>query len=109
MKLPGFLILSLLLCSQTAMAAGNHQYELTISKHRFEPATLTIPANTKVKLVVHNKDANFEEFHSDSLHREKIIAGNKSGIIKIGPLPPGEYTFMGEFHADTAQGRIIVQ
>ena len=109
MKTSTISLLALLMLSPLAMAEDRPQYEMTISKHRFEPAELTIPANTKVKLLVHNKDNNFEEFHSDSLHREKIIAANKSGIINIGPLPPGRYSFMGEFHADTAQGHIIVK
>jgi plastocyanin len=98
----------LLLAFGTASAVDNH-YELTIANHRFEPAELTVPAGVKVKLTVHNKDNNFEEFHSDDLHREKIVGPNKSGVINIGPLNPGTYSFMGEFHADTAQGRIIVK
>jgi hypothetical protein len=109
MSLKGISVIALLLLSPLALAASGSQYELTLSNHRFQPAELIIPVNTRVKLVVHNKDNNFEEFHSDSLHREKIISGNKSGIINIGPLPQGTYSFMGEFHADTAQGRIIVK
>lgn len=98
----------LMIFSQLVSAAGQ-QYEVSISGHRFEPAEITIPANTKVRLVVHNSDDGVEEFHSDSLHREKIIGPNMSGKINIGPLSPGIYTFMGEFHADTAQGRIVVK
>lgn len=95
--------------SSVVMATSKNQYELTITNHRFEPAELTIPANTKVQLVVHNKDNSIEEFESHSLHREKIIGPNKSVIINIGPLPPGVYPFEGEFNADTAQGRIVVK
>lgn len=101
--------IALALLSPLLMAESAPQYVLTIAGHRFQPAELTIPANTKVQLLVQNKDNNFEEFHSDSLHREKIIAANKDGIINIGPLAPGSYPFMGEFHADTAQGRVIVK
>lgn len=89
--------------------AADHEYELTISNHRFQPEEITVPAGVKVKLIVHNKDNNYEEFHSDDLHREKIIAPMKSGIVHIGPLDPGTYGFMGEFHAATAQGRVIVK
>ena len=109
MKLMTFSIITLILSCSLAIADEKTVYEITISNHRFEPEELTIPADTKIKLTVHNKDNTVEEFHSDDLHREKIIGGNKSGIINIGPLPPGTYTFMGEFHADTAQGRIVVQ
>jgi plastocyanin len=109
MKKQGFLALTLLGLSQLAMATSDNQYEVTISNHQFEPAELIIPANTKVKLVVHNKDSSPEEFESHSLHREKIIGPNQSGIINIGPLPAGVYEFVGEFHEDTARGRIVVQ
>jgi hypothetical protein len=109
MKIQGFLALSLLGLSQIVMASSTDSYELTISNHRFEPAELIIPANTKVKLLVHNKDNSPEEFESHALHREKIIGPNQSGVINIGPLPAGVYEFVGEFHEDTARGRIVVQ
>ena len=96
------------LVAGTAVAAGE-KYELTIKDHRFQPEEIVIPAGVKVKLIVHNQDNNYEEFHSDDLHREKIIAPNKTGIVHIGPLSPGTYSFMGEFHADTAQGRVVVR
>ena len=89
--------------------AATPQYELTIAEHRFTPAEIVIPANTRVRLIVHNKDNSPEEFHSDSLHREKIIGPNMTGKINIGPLAPGVYTFMGEFHARTAQGQVVVK
>lgn len=103
------IIYALLMISPLAMASPKNQYELIISNHQFQPAELVIPANTKVKIVIHNKDKSFEEFHSDSLHREKVIGGNSSGIVNIGPLAPGAYPFMGEFHAKTAQGRVIAR
>ena len=103
-----FLLILAFLCAPATAETSNF-YEISIANHRFEPAELSIPANTKIKLKVHNKDNTVEEFHSDDLHREKIIGGNKTGIVNLGPLPPGVYTFMGEFHAETAQGRIVVQ
>jgi plastocyanin domain-containing protein len=68
-----------------------------------------VPANTRVKLTIQNKDATPEEFESHTLHREKIIPGNSQGSIYIGPLTPGEYAFVGEFHEDTARGVIVAQ
>ena len=109
MKLKGIFALTLLGLSPIALATSADSYELTISNHQFAPAELVIPANTKVKLVVHNKDDSPEEFESHSLHREKIIGPNQSGVINIGPLPAGVYEFVGEFHEDTARGRIVVQ
>ncbi|MCG6976743.1 MAG: cupredoxin domain-containing protein [Acidiferrobacterales bacterium] len=108
MKKNIFTALILLLLSPLAMAATPH-YKLVISNHRFEPTEITIPANTRVKLEVINQDNTPEEFESPSLHREKIIGGLQTGFVNIGPLSPGVYEFVGEFHEDTAKGRIIVK
>ena len=56
-----------------------------------------------------NEDATPEEFESHDLNREKVIAGKSKGIVVIGPLKPGTYSFVGEFHEDTAKGRIVVK
>ena len=84
-------------------------YELKIKDHRFDPALLEIPSGTKVKLLVKNLDATPEEFESHELNREKVIPGNIEATVYIGPLEPGEYGFFGEFHEDTAQGKLIVK
>lgn len=89
--------------------AGEEVYSLLIKEHRFQPAELTVPAGTKVKLLVENLDSTPEEFESHGLNREKIISGNSKATIYIGPLAPGRYTFEGEFNAKTAQGVIIAQ
>ena len=92
-----------------AAYAADADYTLTIKDHRFQPAGLTIPAGKKIRLLVENQDATPEEFDSYELNREKVIAGNSSAIIFIGPLTPGHYAFSGEFHADTAQGAIVAK
>lgn len=85
------------------------EFKVIIKDHRFEPAEVRVPAGVKVKLIVENQDATPEEFESDELHREKIIAGNKTAKIIIGPLKPGSYPFFGEFNEDTAQGVVIAE
>jgi len=83
--------------------------EITIRDHLFTPAQLTIPAKTKVKLMVINQDPTPEEFESYELNREKVIAGNSRAVIFIGPLPAGRYPFFGEFYPKTAQGVVVVE
>ena len=101
------LLLTLLL--PIAAAAAEPEYVLVIKDHKWEPAEIKIPAGKKIKLQIHNKDSTPEEFHSDDLNREKVILGNKSAVIFIGPLTPGRYKFMGEFHESTAQGVVVVE
>jgi hypothetical protein len=103
------LLISLLFLSPGAVSAKTPIIEIEIRNHLFFPAEVEVPANTKVKLLVKNLDATAEEFESFELNREKIILGNSQGVIFIGPLPPGEYLFFGEFFPKTAQGKIIVR
>jgi hypothetical protein len=89
--------------------AATPEFEIEIRNHLFQPDTLVIPANTKVKLIVYNRDATPEEFESFELNREKVILGGRKAIIFIGPLAPGEYPFFGEFNPQTALGTIIAK
>jgi plastocyanin len=100
------LLLITLLLPFSAYAAD---YMLTIKDHQFQPAELTVPSGTKIKLLIENQDAVPEEFDSHPLNREKVISGHGSATIYIGPLSPGRYTYTGEFHEATAQGAIVAQ
>jgi hypothetical protein len=84
-------------------------YSLTIKDHQFTPAELTIPADTKVKILVKNNDPTPEEFESTELHREKVVAGGGEITVFVGPLSPGSYAFFGDFNPKTASGHIIVK
>ncbi len=92
-----------------ASAADMPEYTLTIKGHRFAPTELTIPANTKIKLIVVNQDATAEEFESHELNREKVVIGNATINVYVGPLKAGRYPFFGDFHQDTAQGVLIAR
>lgn len=104
-----FLLLLLLSLFSVSVSAEVKQYTLTLRDHRFVPPQLTIPANTKVKLLVVNEDATPEEFESHELNREKIVTGKGRISVYVGPLKPGRYPFFGEFHMDTAQGVLITK
>lgn len=91
------------------LQAAEPEVLLTIKNHRFEPAELKVPANQRIKLVVHNQDATPEEFESHTLNREKVIPGGAKATIYIGPLKPGRYPFVGEFHEATAQGTVVAK
>ncbi len=85
------------------------EFKLVIRNHRFVPAELVIPANTKVRLMVVNEDATPEEFESHELNREKVVTGKATIAVYVGPLKPGRYPFFGDFHQDSAQGALIVR
>lgn len=103
-----FAVLTLVYWPELALAA-TPIFEIEISGHLFQPEEIRIPANTKVKLIVYNRDATPEEFESYELNREKVIMGGRKANIFIGPLAPGIYPFFGEFNPKTAQGRVVVE
>lgn len=102
------LLYSFLLTSNSCFAA-TPIIEIEIRNHLFFPDIIEIPADTKIKLLVHNQDPTSEEFESYELNREKVIPGMSRATIFIGPLLPGEYPFFGEFFPKTAQGKVIVK
>ena len=91
--------------------AGADEFILTIKNHGFEPKELKVPAGKKIKLIVVNEDPTPAEFESKSLGREKVIPGKTKGLINIGPLQPGRYGFVEEYHEKetAAQGTIVVE
>jgi plastocyanin len=101
--------LALLFLIPALALAAEPEFNLVIRNHRFEPAEIQIPAGQKVRLIVHNQDSTPEEFESHDLNREKVIAPGAKATIFIGPLKPGRYTFVGEFHEKTARGSIEVK
>jgi plastocyanin len=103
-----FAAIGLLFLTQNIVYATD-DYTLTIKDHQFVPAELKVPAGQKIKLVVKNEDGTPEEFESKSLKREKVVAGKSRISLSIGPLSPGVYDFVGEFHEATAKGRIVVE
>jgi plastocyanin len=103
------LVGALLLAIASLAWAEDPTFEITIKDHRFTPSEVSVPSGTKIKLVVKNEDATAEEFESKKLNREKVIAGKSRATIFVGPLKPGEYPFVGEYHEKTAIGKIIAK
>ncbi len=92
-----------------AAAAVEPEIAIVIRNHRFEPTEVRVPAGQKVKLVVDNQDGTAEEFESKALKREKVIPPKSKATIIVGPLKPGRYAFVGEFHEATAKGVVVVE
>ena len=61
------------------------------------------------KLMIKNEDSTPEEFESRELHREKVVPPGQQILVIVGPLDAGTYPFFGDFHKDTAQGKLIAK
>jgi plastocyanin len=90
----------------TAMGADPATITVTLQNHQFTPAAFTVPAGQKVRINLVNRDAATEEFDSHDLRVEEVVTPMGRISFTIGPLQPGQYSFMGEFHAATAQGKV---
>jgi len=84
-------------------------YQLTIKTGRFIPETIEVPANIKFRLLIRNEGPGPEEFESNELGKEKVLAPGASSFLIFQPLKAGTYRFFGEFHPETAQGRIVAR
>jgi heme/copper-type cytochrome/quinol oxidase subunit 2 len=92
---------------QTAEALA--EVSLTITEHRFQPEDIHVKAGAPFILIVTNQDPTAEEFESPELRLEKVIPAGKTVRLKMPALKAGTYRFFGEFHARTAQGRLVVE
>jgi plastocyanin len=95
--------------SVASVHAVAQEFNIVIRDHKFEPQEIRVPAGKRVSIYITNEDASPEEFESRTLKVEKVIPGKSKGVVRIGPLAPGRYEFIGEFHADTAKGVVIAE
>src|ERR1041385_5707479 len=91
------------------LTAAAQEMNITIKDHKFEPTELKVPAKKRITLTVINNDPTPEEFESKKLKVEKVIPGRSKAVVRFGPLEPGRYEFVGEFHEDTAKGAVIAE
>ena len=95
-----------LLAAGSALAAPA-PIAMTLQDHKFSPATVTVAAGEKIVIELTNRDMATEEFDSHDLKVEKVVTPGGKVTFSVGPLTPGAYAFMGEFHPATAQGHMI--
>ena len=102
------------LCWTGAMAlalsarAASADIVITMQNHQFVPSEVAVPAGTKVKLVVKNREATAAEFESVDFHREKVVRAGDEIAVFVGPLAPGRYEFFDDFHPAT-RGHLVVR
>ena len=98
---------SALVLAALATCASASTVKLTIENHKFTPSEIHVKANEPSEFTIVNKDGTVAEFDSTSLKVEMVVSGNADGNLRVRPLAPGRYPFMGEFHSDTAEGVVI--
>lgn len=104
-----FFLLAGLTATLPLSAAADDSYVLTLKDHTFSPADLVLPKGQRVKLTVHNQDKSPAEFESHDLDVEKIIPGGQTISVFVGPLEPGRYSFVDEYHEDESKAYLTVE
>jgi len=103
-----FLATPLLLALAAPALADDPSVTITLRDHQFVPSEVPVPAEVKVQLVIKNEQQVTAEFESNSLHREKIVAGGGQITVFVGPLDPGSYEFFDDFH-NTTRGHLVAK
>jgi Cupredoxin-like domain len=84
--------------ARTASPEEPVSIDVTLKDHRFSPSEIHVGTGNPAVLKIRNEDA---------LKVEKVVAAGASVTVRLRPLGPGRFPFMGEFHPDTAQGVVI--
>ena len=92
-----------------ALAEDAAPIPVALKDHRFSPSEIHVKANMPAQILLTNSDGTAEEFDSSALHVEKVVPAGTKGIVRLAPLAPGRYPFMGEYHSSTAQGVVVAE
>jgi len=95
-----------MLAPGAALAAGTPTFHIAIKANSFDPATTTVPAGKRVKLLVTNKRKLPSEFESFDLNREKVVPSGTTVTVWVGPLSPGKYKIFDDFNQGTT-GHVV--
>jgi plastocyanin len=90
-------------------AQAQAEIVLIVENNRFQPEEVKVKAGAPFVLVITNRDKAPEEFESHDLRIEKVIPAGKTVRVKVPALKPGTYRFVGEYHEQTAKGRIVAE
>ena len=82
---------------------------LRFSRGAVEPARLTLPANTPVRLQVTNAGDSAVEFEAFALHRERVVQPAQTITVIIPRLEPGTYQFVDDFSHGATSGEIVAR
>ncbi|HYW93119.1 MAG TPA: cupredoxin domain-containing protein [Gammaproteobacteria bacterium] len=100
------LTLVIALAPAAALAGGTPTFHIAIKANSFDPATTTVPAGKRVKLLVSNQRKRPSEFESFDLNREKVVPSGATVTVWVGPLPPGKYKIFDDFNQGTT-GHVV--
>jgi hypothetical protein len=107
------LLAALALVSVAAAGPANAQsateIQLSYKDKKFDPAEISVSANTPIVIKLKNLDPKPMEFESKTLKVEKVIPGSSDAIINVRAQKPGRYEFFDEYNEKVARGALVVK
>lgn len=91
-----------------AQPQSPHVYHLVLEDHRFHPPEITIPAGTRVKLIIDNHQPVPALVVSFVLNRQKLVTAHHRILLYLPPMGAGTYTLFDDFHLST-KGTVTVK
>lgn len=88
--------------------AARPGYAIALGPAGFVPAELPVPAGQRMVLHVTNTGPAPVEFESSELNRERVIPAGATIAVYVGPLHPGSYRFLDDFHP-SLRGALIAR
>ncbi len=92
-----------------AHAQSSAEIQLSYKDRKFDPAEISVPANTPVVIKLKNLDSKAMEFESKTLKVEKVVAGGNDATINVRAQKPGRYEFFDEYNEKVARGALVVK
>jgi hypothetical protein len=90
-----------------AFADEDPVFHLKFKDGTIEPVVTTVPANTRLKLVLTNDGVTPVEFESIELRKEKVIGPGVTTFIIIRRLDEGEHSFFDDFHPGAPKAKLV--
>lgn len=107
------LLAALALVSVAAAGPANAQsateIQLSYKDKKFDPAEISVSANTPIVIKLKNLDAKPMEFESKTLKVEKVVPGSSDATINVRAQKPGRYEFFDEYNEKVARGALVVK
>ena len=100
-----------LLMGLTTLAVAADLLTLRVNAHDgvFMPASLTVPAGRRVKILIFNQGKSPIELENLQLRVEKVLGPQSDSFVVLNPLQPGSYHFVDDFHRDTGKLELLAR
>jgi heme/copper-type cytochrome/quinol oxidase subunit 2 len=100
---------SALLLAAATRALAADPIQIVLKDNQFTPNEIRVPAGERFRIELQNQGTAPAELESPEMKIEKVVVPGGKITVTAGPLKPGAYTFVDEYHPETSGTVIAVQ